>query len=103
MSQHKCYTDDWQRTNPDFVVYLPAKPGSRDEYADHIHVFYTPGGDLMVIWTQASYESALDARVVFSRSTDGGKTWSPAEVMDEPQAPKMCPTLGFPLISRSGR
>ena len=103
MSEHNCYTDDWQRTNPDFAVYLPAQPGGRDEYADHIHVFYTPGGDLMAIWTQASLESAADVRVVFSRSTDGGESWSPIEAIDEAQAPKLCPSLGFPLISRSGR
>jgi len=103
MSQHECYTEEWQRTYPDFVVYLPARPGVRDEYADHIHVFYTPGGDLMAVWTQASYESAPDTRVVFSRSVDGGRTWMPIEVMDEPQAPKMCPSLAFPLVSRSGR
>ena len=103
MSEHDCYTDDWQRTNPDLAVYLPAQPGGRDEYADHIHIFDTPGGDLMAIWTQASFESAADERVVFSRSTNGGESWSPIEAIAEAQAPKLCPSLGFPVISRSGR
>ena len=70
-----CYTDDWQRTGPDYAVYLPKEPGQRDEYADHIHVFFTPGGDLMCLWTQGTYESAPDMRVVYSRSKDGGKNW----------------------------
>ena len=103
MPSPQCYTDDWQRTNPDYVVYLPALPGGRDEYGDHFHIFYTPGGDLMALWTQASHESAPDVRIVYSRSTDHGETWSPIEALAEPTAPKMCPSLGFPLISRSGR
>ena len=103
MNSPPCYTDDWQRTNPDYAVYLPPQPGARDEYGDHFHVFYTPGGDLMTIWTQASHESAPDARLVYARSADHGETWSPIEPLAEPSAPKMCPTLGFPLVSRSGR
>lgn len=77
-----CYTDDWQRTQPDFVIHLPSAPGRRDEYADHIHVFDTPGGELMCIWTQASSESAPDTRIVYSRSGDGGRSWSPCRLMD---------------------
>ena len=38
----QCYTDDWQRTEPDYVIHLPEWPGGSDEYRDHIHVFYTP-------------------------------------------------------------
>jgi hypothetical protein len=98
-----CYTDDWRRTEPDYAVYLPETPGGRDEYADHIHVFYTPDGDLMCIWTQASYESAPDTRVVYSRSTDGGLTWAECRPMEEPKGPNLCPSQGFPLVSRSGR
>ena len=98
-----CYTDDWKRTEPDLVVYLPEKPGERDEFADHIHVFHTPGGDMMCMWTQGTYESAPDMRMVCSRSKDGGKTWSPITVIDEPKYQNQTPALGFPLISRSGR
>lgn len=102
-SDKDCYTDDWQRTQPDYVIYLPKSPGQRDEYADHIHVFTTPGGDTMCIWTQASYEGAPDLRVVYSRSTDGGRSWSSCLPIAEPSGPKLCPGLGFPLVSRSGR
>ncbi len=69
-TEYTCYTDDWKRTNPDFAVYLPARPGSCDEYADHVHVFYTPGGDLMAIWTQGAFESAPNCHTVYSPSTD---------------------------------
>jgi len=98
-----CYTDDWQRTGPDYAVYLPKEPGQRDEYADHIHVFFTPGGDLMCLWTQGTYESAPDMRVVYSRSKDGGKNWTPIQVIDESKQKNMTSALGFPLISRTGR
>lgn len=98
-----CYTDDWLRTDPDYAVYLPKTPGDRDEYADHIHVFYTPGGDLMCLWTQGTFESAPDMRVVYSRSKDDGATWSPIEVIDEPKHKNITPALGFPVISRTGR
>ena len=101
--ESRCYTDDWQRTTPDYAVYLPTAPGQRDEFADHIHVFHTPGGDLMCLWTQGTYESAPDMRVVYSRSRDGGKTWSPTGVIDEPEFKNMTSALGFPLVSRSGR
>jgi hypothetical protein len=98
-----CYTDDWQRTEPDYVLHLPELPGQRDEYADHIHVFHTPGGDMMCIWTQASIESAPNTRTVYSRSTDGGQTWTPYQPIAESRGPTLCPGLGFPLVSRSGR
>ena len=103
MPNGNCYTDDWKRTNPDYAVYLQEAPGERDEYSDHIHVFYTPGGDLMCMWTQGSHESSPDLRVVCSRSRDGGKTWSPILAIDEPKYKNMVPALGFPLISRTGR
>ncbi|MFM1550985.1 MAG: sialidase family protein [Lentisphaeria bacterium] len=99
----QCYTDDWQRTEPDYVIHLPEWPGGSDEYSDHIHVFYTPGGDLMCIWTTGTFESAPDSRTLYSRSTDGGHSWAPAKCMAEPPAKNMTTTAGFPLVSRSGR
>ncbi len=98
-----CYTDDWQRTEPDYVIHLPEFPGGCDEYADHIHTFYTPGGDLMCIWTQAQSESASNMGTVYSRSVDGGHTWAACQWMAKPPAPHMCTPQGFPLISKSGR
>ena len=31
----QCYTDDWKRTDPDLVVYLPKERCDTDGYADH--------------------------------------------------------------------
>ena len=33
-----CYTDDWKRTEPDHVVYLPKTENGSDGYADHFVV-----------------------------------------------------------------
>ena len=44
MVDHTCDTPDWRRTWPDRVIYLPRHAGGPDEYADHVHVFETPGG-----------------------------------------------------------
>jgi len=99
-----CYTDEWRRTQPDFAVYLPPKPLQRDGYNDHFLVDVTPGGDLLAMWTQATYEGARDLHVVFSRSSDGGQSWSqPQEMAGAEEGPGMVSTFGFPVISRKGR
>ena len=100
---HPCYTDDWKRTNPDLVVYLPKKPGGPDEYADHLHVEYLPGGDLLAIWSTGTYESSPDGRILCSRSKDEGQSWTEPMEIDGPTAPGMIPALAFPVFSKSGR
>lgn len=103
-TQYRCYTDEWLRTDPDLVVYLPAKPGGRDGDNEHFLVDYTPKGDLLAIWTQGTSESAPDNRVVCARSSDGGKTWSaPSEIDGPTEGPGLTASWGFPVISRSGR
>ncbi len=102
---HDCYTDDWQRTEPDVVVHLPKTPDGSDGYADHFLVSVTPGGDLLAIWTMSAVEGAENARVVFARSLDDGRTWTPPQKIagrDDQGGDKMI-EFGFPVISRSGR
>jgi len=103
MTREDCYTDDWQRTNPDLTIYLPSKPGGPDEYADHLHVEHTAGGDLLAIWTNGMYESSPDVHIKFARSADEGRTWSSAETLAEPMAPGMVAGLAWPVFSKSGR
>ena len=67
-SERLCYTDDWKRTRPDRVVYLPRTPRGSDGYGDHLLVDRTPGGDLLAMWTQSRFEGSPDTRVVYSRS-----------------------------------
>ena len=77
----RCYTSEWSRTQPDFVLYLSAQATGPDGYNDHLHVGLTQSGDLFAIWTQVSYEAAPDLRVVFALSWDEGRTWSaPREI-----------------------
>jgi hypothetical protein len=68
-------------SNPDFVVYLPHDPAGLDQTNQHFLVVPTPPGDFLAFWTQASRENNPDQRVVMSRSTDRGRTWSPPTVL----------------------
>ena len=96
-----------RRTQPDYVVYRPDSiDGSTfDTGNEHFLVFDGPDGSLMAVWTQSSYEGAGDHRIVFSRSEDEGRTWSPPRRVVGPRRPgdgRMA-SWGFPLVSRSGR
>jgi hypothetical protein len=70
----------WQRTNPDFPIYLPS--GYADRTNQQVVAAHTPRGTLIVTWTMGEYESAPDHRPVVSRSTDDGRTWSNPLVLD---------------------
>ena len=100
----ECYTDDWKRTHPDMVVYLPRTPRGADGYADHFLVDSTPGGDLLAMWTQSAVEGSPDTRVVFARSEDKGHTWTAPELLvgatcEDEVAAMFC----IPVMSRAGR
>lgn len=103
-SQPECYTDDWHRTNPDLVVYLPRTRNGPDGYADHFLVNYTPGRDLLAMWTQSGAEGSWDTRIVFSRSEDEGHSWSEPQILAGASSSQEVPAyFGFPVISRTGR
>ena len=100
----RCYTTDWQRTRPDFVVYLPQISFGTDGYNDHFLVSCTPAGSLLAIWTQGSREAARDIRVVSSMSEDGGRSWSPVCVLaDHDGIPGLVSCFAFPVTSDTGR
>lgn len=73
---------EWLRTNPDLVIYVPAPRPDADETNQHFNVIPTPAGALLATWTTATAEGDPDQRVVFSRSTDLGKTWTPPQKID---------------------
>lgn len=77
ITSQQSYSDDWRRTNPDYAVYLPPRAPYHAEAADHTMVDYTPGGDLLAIWTSAFEFRGMDQSIAYSRSTDGGVNWSP--------------------------
>lgn len=86
--------EEWQRTKPDSVIYIPRDPEGRDSTNQHFNVVATPSGAFVAFWTMATHESHPDQEVVVSRSTDRGKTWSNPERIDGP-APNDPPGTGL--------
>ena len=89
----------------DFTVFVPGQPG--DFFNDHFHVLEDPArGLLYAFWTQGSFETANDERVVFSKSADGGRSWTkPVMLAGSPSLDNPQPVAAWqqPMISRSGR
>lgn len=103
VGDYPCYSDDWTRTEPDLVVYLPTKPPFAEEASDHVLVDVTPGGDLLAIWTSATVQGAHDYCVVHARSTDDGVTWTTPDPIAAPEKLGNYCNFGWPVISKSGR
>ena len=101
---YECFSDDWRRTDPDLVFFLPTQPPQFVEAVDHVLVDVTPGGDLLAVWTYGAKADASDQTVLYARSEDGGRTWSEPGEFDPP-GPKygQVACFGFPVISRTGR
>ncbi len=100
----KCYTDDWQRTEPDYVVYLPMTRLGTDGYADHFLVSSTPGGDLLATWTMSGIEGSNDTRLVYTRSEDEGETWAPPKFLCGREGGEgIACMFAFPVMSKVGR
>jgi hypothetical protein len=100
----RCYTDDWQRTEPDYVLFLPKKAVSRHGDNEHVIVVETPDGDLLATWTTGTYEAAPDSHTLYCRSRNGGKTWTQPKVMPGTNdGPMLNGRWGFSVVSRSGR
>ena len=101
---YECFSDDWRRTHPDLVLNLPSDAPAYREAQDHVLVDFTPGGDLLAIWTMACKASGDDMGVFYARSGDGGARWSAPAYLHEPgPRPGQLSSFGFPVISRSGR
>ncbi len=75
-------SEEHLRTQPDIVIFAPDDPCGPDGQNQHLNAIATPGGALLATWTSASVEGADNQRVMFSRSADGGKTWSPPQMLD---------------------
>ncbi|MFQ6097954.1 MAG: sialidase family protein, partial [Armatimonadota bacterium] len=70
------YTNEWQHTSPDLVVFIPeAKTGPQTDN-QHFIVFPLENGDFFALWTSAYRESHPNQHIVFSKSRDRGITWS---------------------------
>ena len=115
----------WHYTDPsinqeviphDYTVYVPKQPRLEadrditkrgDTFNDHFHVLEDPArGLLYAFWTQGSWEAANDEHVVFSKSADGGKTWTDPVTLAGSETladPKPVAAWQQPMLSRSGR
>lgn len=103
-------------TPHDLTVYVPKQSRIESErdifsigdtFNDHFHVLDDPDkGMLYAFWTQGSYEAANDEHVVFSKSADGGLTWTEPRIIAGSATladPKPVAAWQQPMISRSGR
>jgi len=78
------WSDEWKRTEPDIVVYLPEQEDSFDATTQHFLVIKSPRGAWLAFFTRGADEGEINQHVVISRSTDRGKTWSTPQIIDGP-------------------
>ena len=103
-------------THPDRVAFVPEQPQWHadrspkrrgDSYNDHFQVIDDPRrGFLYAFWTQATKEAAPDQHIAFSKSSDGGFTWTPPAILagSETQTyPRLVASWQQPMLARSGR
>jgi len=97
--------EEWKRSNPDVVVYLPKGGEAHDEDNEMLLVFEAPKSEeLIAIWTQSSVEGFGDNRQMLSRSADG-EHWSlPVRIVgSEPGKRAAQASWGVPVVSKAGR
>ena len=97
-----------RRTNPDYVVFAPSVSGEANDHGnEHLHVFRAKDGNLCALWTMSRYEGTFTQRPVFSKSYNGGLTWSdPVCLLKDPIDQTNGKNMGSwaaPAISKSGR
>jgi len=98
------------RSRPDYIVYVPRSldGSTHDLHNEHFLVFEGPDGSLMAIWTQNinAPNGPVANRILFTKSTDNGVTWSePSHVVGPrmPDDPTHMASWAFPMVSKSGR
>lgn len=101
----RCWTEEWKRTNPDIIVYLPTEPQGKDADNEHFLVFEAPyDGHLLAVWTRAEAEGGHNQHIAFARSTDDGATWQEPTIIAGPDGDDdKIASWGFPVVSKTGR
>lgn len=95
---------EWQRTNPDEILYLPKNTRGYDTDNCQLHVFPSPSGaELLALWTQSSVEGGGDNRLLLARSSDGRKWSSPRYVIGAQRPGERQASWGFPAVTLRGR
>jgi len=72
----EAYTNEWQHTSPDLVVFIPEDKTGPETDNQHFIVFPLKNGDFFALWTSAYRESHPNQHIVFSKSADRGLSWS---------------------------
>ncbi len=96
---------EWQRSQPDIVVYIPQGEAYQDTDNEHFLVFRSPSDkEFLATWTQSSCEGRGDNRLMIARSNDGVEWSKPQMVVGCPPGSKGGQaSWGFPVVSRTGR
>jgi hypothetical protein len=97
--------DEWRRSHPDIVVYLPKGGEHHDGDNESFLVFESPNGEeLLAMWTQSSVEGYGDNRTMLARSRDAVH-WSKATQIagTTPGTKELQSSWAFPVVSRRGR
>ncbi len=108
--------EDIMVNSPDYIVFVPKQPQDLkdcdpftvgDRYNDHFQVLQDPGRGLTyAFWTQATRESRADQHIAFSKSRDGGKTWTEPVILAGGRTlsiPSLTASWQQPMLSKSGR
>ncbi|MAE63941.1 MAG: hypothetical protein CMJ18_06675 [Phycisphaeraceae bacterium] len=90
------YAEEWKRTGPDLVVYLPDSENGHDSANQHLLVVKAPGGAWLAFWTMGADEGQPNQSVVVARSTDRGRTWTAPAIVDG-RATEMDPNFRAPI------
>ncbi len=96
---------EWQRSQPDVVVYRPQMP-AYDGDNEHFLVFESSKWDgLLAIWTQSSCEGHGDNHIMFSRSDTSQTQWEkPRRIAGKQEdGAGVQVSWAFPVVSRGGR
>lgn len=97
--------NDWRRSKPDLVVYLPKEGEHHDGDNEMFIVFKAPKSEeLLGMWTQSSVEGSGDNRIMLARSGDGIHWSSPQRIAGTPPGTKQPQaSWGVPIVARTGR
>ena len=68
-------------SRPDLIVFVPPHGSGPEATNQHFLVVPTPARTFLAFWTQATHENDPDQRVVMSRSTDRGRSWTKPVVL----------------------
>jgi len=95
------------RTDPDYVAYRPESPDSPAARNEAFLVIPTPADTFVAVWTQGAIGDESNQRVVSSRSTDYGETWSEPVTVAGPDSDDSggdgIASWGIPLVAPSVR